>query len=59
MIIPGQGLVDDTSRLSVREESTREDGQNSLMDGLDFPRLEHITGEQSDNEKHDEDKQRP
>jgi hypothetical protein len=51
--------MDGTSRLGVREEGTGEDGQNSLMNGLDFPRLEHITGEQSDDEKHNEDKERP
>jgi hypothetical protein len=45
MIIPGQELVDDTSRLGVRGEGTGKDGQNSLMDGLNLPRLEHITRE--------------
>jgi hypothetical protein len=59
MTIPTVGSVDSTSRLSGRIEGTCKDGQNSLMDSLDLPRLEHITREQGNDEKHDKDKERP
>lgn len=41
------------------EGSTRKDGQDGLVDGLNLPRLEHVTGEEGDNEQHNKDEERP
>ena len=55
MTIPRQWLVDNTSTHSGMEDGTGKDGQDSFVDGLNLPRLEHVTGEEGDDEQHDKD----
>ena len=59
MTIPRQWLVDNTSTHSGMEDGTSKDGQDSLVDGLNLPRLKHITGEEGYDEQHDKDEERP
>jgi hypothetical protein len=59
MTIPRLGSVNIILTLGVVEEGTGKDGQNGLVYGLDLPRLKHVTGEQGDDEKHDENEERP
>lgn len=59
MTIPRLCLAGSSSTQSGIEEVTCEDGQNSLVDGLDLPRLKHVTGEQCYYKQHDKDEERP
>ena len=59
MTIPRHVLVESISTRGGMEEGTRKDGQDGLVDGLNLPRLEHVTGEQGDDEQHDKDEERP
>jgi hypothetical protein len=59
MTIPRLGSANSILTPGSVEEGTCKDGQDGLVDGLDLPRLEHVTGEQGDDEKHDENEERP
>jgi hypothetical protein len=59
MTIPRLGSVNSILTLGGVEEGTGKDGQDGLVDGLDLPRLKHVTSEQGDDEKHDENEERP
>jgi hypothetical protein len=59
MTIPRLGSANRILTLGSLEEGTGKDGQDGLVNGLDLPRLEHVTGEQGDDEKHNEDEERP
>ena len=59
MTIPRECLADGTRTHYSVGEDTCKDGQDSLVYGLNLPRLEHVTGEEGDNEQHDQDEERP
>jgi hypothetical protein len=41
------------------DRHTRKDGDDGFVDGLDLPRLQHIAGEESDDQERDQNEQRP